>query len=854
MKYYDFDIWIASEADGHFSVRARSESMGEDSGKITAAQFVGIREALERLAGDNINDALLREVGGLFYGVLFSGAVGSLFQKSLGQVYADPDRGVRIRLRIEPPDVAALPWELAYDASRKCFLATSSETPFTRYIELPVPVRDLKTALPIRVLVVIPGGSGLDVDQEERMIRETLAHMEGAVELTVLKDRVRSSDINHALILSRYHVLHFIGHGGFSQGRGCLLLNDDAGGPELLSASEFSFHFQDYPSMKLIVLNSCSGAASSPQALTGVAHELVQMGVPAVVAMSKVITDEAAKLFAENFYLMLCASPERGRVDIAVSHARKRLAAEMGGTESFSIPVLFMRSPKGVIFDATPEGARIESVRELHTNKAVSYTYAHNIDQLQKEGGPGAADEIAQEARARTVLRARVRQFYKRMLVAAAPRVVVMALGLAAVIFLASHTRVFNAFRVDDYAGGALRLWRGDSADEALNKAVRLVMAEEGEGKNGELGNPVGNRKWREYHAKLIDDLSKAGAKAIVFDLTFEIPGGDVDTTLAGAVNRARERNVSVVGAQKVENNGELVPGYVLNPALSSAFGENWGDVRVGGLLEMPTPFSGVYVNEYEVASLQPGDRGERDDSPLTPSLALRAVMQYCAEPGASPRALYDRGANEVRLENFRPDCEKAARIPVSRSNASLNMLIDYAPSNKLKDATKDYKDVYDLATSDDRRMKEYFEGYFRDTIVVIGYNTDSDRHRIIGEGMRPGVAIHANAISNLLNGVYIPQAPDWCNFLAIAAMAGLGVLLQTKLQRLRAHRLTLDLPYFGKVGFPVLFLSTLILYLVVAYYVYSRSRVSFDMSYHVAALLFAYWLVGMYRRKLGLN
>ncbi|MEJ7655290.1 MAG: hypothetical protein WKH64_19120 [Chloroflexia bacterium] len=178
MKYYDFDMWIAQEADGYYPTRARSESMGEDSGKITAAELVSIREALERLASDNINESLLKEIGGLFYSVLFSGSVGSLFQKSLGQVYADPDRGVRVRLRIEPPDVAVLPWELVYDASRKCFLATSSETPFTRYVELPVPVRNLKTALPIRILVVIPA-AGLDVGQEERTIRGSRQHEGG---------------------------------------------------------------------------------------------------------------------------------------------------------------------------------------------------------------------------------------------------------------------------------------------------------------------------------------------------------------------------------------------------------------------------------------------------------------------------------------------------------------------------------------------------------------------------------------------------------------------------------------------------------------------------------------------------
>ncbi|MEJ7655289.1 MAG: CHASE2 domain-containing protein, partial [Chloroflexia bacterium] len=226
------------------------------------------------------------------------------------------------------------------------------------------------------------------------------------------------------------------------------------------------------------------------------------------------------------------------------------------------------------------------------------------------------------------------------------------------------------------------------------------------------------------------------------------------------------------------------------------------------GGLEMPAPFPGVYVNEYEVASLPPGEGRLAADAVARPPSGL-AVLRRARHLPAPPTGARTSNAQASRSE-------MAARIPVSKHGTSLDMILDYAPSDKVKDATYEYKEVYDWTNSSDQATRGHMKEHFNSAIVIIGYNTDVDRHHIIiGGGARPGVAIHANAVSNLLNGVYIPQAPGWCNFLAILTMAGLGVLIQTKFRQLRAHRLILDLPYVGKVGFPALLLGTLLLYLV---------------------------------------
>ena len=56
-------------------------------------------------------------------------------------------------------------------------------------------------------------------------------------------------------------------------------------------------------SLRLAILNSCLGATSGGvHPFSGVAQSLIQIGLPAVVAMQTEITNGAAVLFAEKFY------------------------------------------------------------------------------------------------------------------------------------------------------------------------------------------------------------------------------------------------------------------------------------------------------------------------------------------------------------------------------------------------------------------------------------------------------------------------------------------------------------------------------------------------------------------------
>jgi CHAT domain-containing protein len=148
-----------------------------------------------------------------------------------------------------------------------------------------------------------------------------------------------------------WHIFHFIGHGGFDHDtdEGLIALKDDEGRAQILSATHLGRLLADHRTLRLVVLNSCEGARGSEKDIfSSTAAILVRRGVPAVLAMQYEITDRAAIELSRAFYEALADSLP---VDMAVSEARKAISLGVVNTVEWGTPVLYMRSPNGVLFD-----------------------------------------------------------------------------------------------------------------------------------------------------------------------------------------------------------------------------------------------------------------------------------------------------------------------------------------------------------------------------------------------------------------------------------------------------------------------------------------------------------------------
>jgi adenylate cyclase len=275
----------------------------------------------------------------------------------------------------------------------------------------------------------------------------------------------------------------------------------------------------------------------------------------------------------------------------------------------------------------------------------------------------------------------------------------------------------------------------------------------------------LGRYPWRRaWHAHLLRNLKRAGARVVAFDLTFADATGD-DSAFRAAVD---ETGIAVLGAKTDVVFRRGARGFRLEEPTPALRGAPIGIVDV-----RPDPVDGV-VREYPVLHTYP--RGD------VPQLGVEALRRYLGLPASAVREV-DGG---WRLgDRFIP------RGPGG------GMLVDYAgPPGSV--ATHSYVTVVDDAATDVGQWDlDSFDdlarsGAFRGKIVFVGSTIPEhqDLHptpfRDAGGGedavLVPGVELHAQAVSAILAGRILAPVPRtlqyaWAAFLALAAVVAIARL-----------------------------------------------------------------------------
>ena len=153
---------------------------------------------------------------------------------------------------------------------------------------------------------------------------------------------------------------------------GVLMLEDENGRGRAVSGRYLGTLLHDQKTLRLAMLNACEGAiTSSNDPFSGVAHSLVQKGIPAVIAMQDEITDEAAITLANEFY---GAIADGYPVDASLGEARKAVFAQNNNIE-WGTPVLYMRSQDGQIFGVDRSTA-VPTADDVHVHDGVAHSHA----------------------------------------------------------------------------------------------------------------------------------------------------------------------------------------------------------------------------------------------------------------------------------------------------------------------------------------------------------------------------------------------------------------------------------------------------------------------------------------------
>jgi hypothetical protein len=219
MLYDDFTITMTAQVSAGYPVSAVAQRLGRVSTVLPPlpSSVVNIVGQIAGPAAPGNAGNLCRSAGVELYRWLLTEPLGTQLRLAWDRA-AQAGHGVRLRLSIDPPEVAALPWELLYDPERDHLFATSIATPLVRYLDqtsLFGGLVEQDAELPLNVLLVLPSAPDLDLKREKAVIEQALRPLQGALNLRTLEGPVTRSSLSDALMAFPYHIVHLMGHGAY---------------------------------------------------------------------------------------------------------------------------------------------------------------------------------------------------------------------------------------------------------------------------------------------------------------------------------------------------------------------------------------------------------------------------------------------------------------------------------------------------------------------------------------------------------------------------------------------------------------------------------------------------------------
>lgn len=330
LAYDNYDILITAAEQ----IRAESPTEGEVGPERFDLDQNEIELALALVRRGSAPSELQRQLGETLYRALFPPPIRAHFERSRARA---SERRQRIRLHIESPRLAALPWELLYDGD--CFLGLSSRVSIVRYPAGARPADSLGIAAPLRVLVAISSPDNYpDLNRETyaERLKDVFSALQasGAIEVEFLL-RATCAGLIRRLRGGTFHVLHVLGYTALDSEtrQAALLLEEENGLARRITGRNFASMLirediertvgRDW-ALRLIVLNECHAAAgTTPGYALQLASDIAEAGVPALVATQYPLTLDDTTAFAGEFYGAIA----RGLpLDLAVTLGRAGIA------------------------------------------------------------------------------------------------------------------------------------------------------------------------------------------------------------------------------------------------------------------------------------------------------------------------------------------------------------------------------------------------------------------------------------------------------------------------------------------------------------------------------------------------
>lgn len=368
--FRDFNIEMTDlKEDGSFKVRVIGQTPG---GEMSAAQAETAnydKQAFSTLLAKLDRRRIVKEeminLGEKLANLLLPGRVRALYQDSLKAL--EPGQGLRLRLRIDPLALSALPWEYTYlqktpgEKVENDFLALQPNVSITRYETIGSTLEPLEDKDKIQIAVALAA----PLDQPELNLDADKDAIEAAVK--ALKEQAPEVEpiiLEHAkrddLLKSTpgADIFQFGGHGVFEGTelsddgkllmKGKILLENEAGETDPFDSAQLAA-ILGKAGVRLVILGACNSAARDDGgAWSGVAPALTRQNIPAVVAMQFKVRDKNAAPFLFYVYMRILGGYT---IDEAVAAGRMAVYTQSGLEDrDWGVPVIYLRNEDGLLF------------------------------------------------------------------------------------------------------------------------------------------------------------------------------------------------------------------------------------------------------------------------------------------------------------------------------------------------------------------------------------------------------------------------------------------------------------------------------------------------------------------------
>ena len=362
----DYTVEVLGPTPGGMAPKGEHETRNYDPTRfrlVTDGENVDLLEAVEQRP---VKPQYLFALGKVLGDLILPGTVRQLFRKSVEVL--GPDKRLRVRLIIDDPALAALPWEFMYveelggpGEGPLGFPALRDDVSIVRHESINQPEPALPRGGKYRIVAAFASPQNqdeLNTKADRDAISNAIARAKGVSITPEWVDGATRKSLEDALAKG-CDIFHFSGHGYFRDGKGQILLekangtrSDPYGADQLLQLLQAA-------KAKVAILGACEGGKrSGANQWTGIAPVLVKQDLAAVVASQYRLLDASALPLAEQLYGSLVQGET---IDDGVYQARRRIFQQPRGFENrdWGALVLYLRVEDGVIFPQGTDTAQV---------------------------------------------------------------------------------------------------------------------------------------------------------------------------------------------------------------------------------------------------------------------------------------------------------------------------------------------------------------------------------------------------------------------------------------------------------------------------------------------------------------